>query len=122
MIEEGFIFDDISNAIIRTYLSRHEIGNIQSLILGCTHYPILSELIQEVMGENVILIDSGTASFFEVEDYLNGRGLRNNSSQSGSHKYFVSDLPEKFKVIAERFLGTELESLEKIDLDELIIS
>lgn len=122
LAEEGWIDHEATKLIAKEYLAELKEKKVDTLILGCTHYPILSELIQEVMGENVILIDSGTASFFEVEDYLNGRGLRNNSSQSGSHKYFVSDLPEKFKVIAERFLGTELESLEKIDLDELIIS
>ena len=57
----------------------------------------------------------------EVETYLNGIGLRNDSNQIGKHQYYVSDLPAKFKTIAERFLGTELDHIEKIDIDQLII-
>lgn len=122
LAEEGWIEHEATKLIAQEYLAEFKEKMVDTLILGCTHYPILSRLIQEVMGENVTLIDSGTASCFEVENYLNGRGLRNDSNQNGNHKYFVSDLPEKFKTIAERFLGTEIESLEKIDIDQIINS
>jgi glutamate racemase len=72
------------------------------------------------MGPEVILIDSGTAAALEVETYLGGLGLRNDSNQIGEHQYYVSDLPAKFKTIAERFLGTELKHIEKIDIDHVI--
>ncbi|MEN8192199.1 MAG: glutamate racemase [Bacteroidota bacterium] len=119
LAEEGWTDHKATKLIAEEYLHELKEKDIDTLILGCTHYPILSELIQEVMGPDVALIDSGTAASFEVETYLNGRGLRNDSNQIGTHHYYVSDLPEKFKVIAERFLGTEVENLEKIDLDFL---
>ena len=93
---------------------------IDTLVLGCTHYPVLIEIIQKIMGPEVTLVDSGTAAALEVETYLNGIGLRNDSNQIGEHQYYVSDLPAKFKTIAERFLGTELDHIEKIDVDQLI--
>ena len=58
MIEEGFIFDDISNAIIRTYLSKPEISQIDALILGCTHYPIIKNQISKFYNFEVDVIDS----------------------------------------------------------------
>ena len=69
------------------------------------------------MGDDVKLIDSGMAASLEVEDYLDGRGVRNDSNQLGTHQFYVSDLPTKFKSVAERFLGTEVKHIEKIDID-----
>ena len=122
LAEEGWIDHKATKLIAEEYLEEFIKNSVDTLILGCTHYPILSKLIQEVMGEDVTLVDSGTAAYFEVENYLNGRGLRNDSSESGEHQYYVSDLPEKFKTIAERFLGTEIENLEKVELDQIINS
>ncbi len=58
MIEEGFIFDDISNAIIRTYLSDPSLKGIQALILGCTHYPIIRNQISKIFNFNIDIVDS----------------------------------------------------------------
>lgn len=122
LAEEGWIEHRATQLIAEEYLGELKDKSIDTLILGCTHYPILSKLIQQVMGKDVTLIDSGTAAYFEVEDYLNGRGLRNDSNNTGNQQYYVSDLPEKFKIMAERFLGTNIKNLEKIELDHLINS
>lgn len=119
LAEEGWIDHEATKLIAEEYLGELKEKDIDTLILGCTHYPILSELIQKVLGTSVTLIDSGTAASLEVETYLNCRGLRNDSNYLGSHEYYVSDLPEKFKVIAERFLGTQIENIEKIELETL---
>ena len=120
LAEEGWLNKDATKLIAKEYLQELIDLEIDTMILGCTHYPILSDVIQDTMGENVALIDSGTAASLEVEDYLNARGLRNDSNQLGKHEYYVSDLPAKFKELAERFLGGEVEHLDKIDLEELI--
>jgi glutamate racemase len=88
------------------------------LILGCTHYPLLRNLIQRVIGEEVELIDSGTAAAVVVEDYLRAGNLLNDSATEGNDLFFVSDMPAKFKLIAERFLGRKITNLQKIDLEE----
>ncbi len=118
LAEEGWINHKATKLIVEEYLTELIEHNIDTLILGCTHYPILREVIQDVVGENVVLIDSGAAASIEVEAYLAGRGLMNTSNNLGVHEYYVSDAPQKFKKIAERFLGREVEHIQKIDLEE----
>jgi glutamate racemase len=119
--EEGWLDHEATKMIAREYLQDLIDFGADTLILGCTHYPLLSQVIQEIMGENVTLIDSGFAASLQVEDYLHGRGDRNGSVQLGSKKFYVSDSPDKFKVLAERFLGKEIEHIEKIDVESLMI-
>lgn len=117
--EEGWLDHEATKLIAKEYLQDLKDFGVDTVILGCTHYPLLSGVIQEVMGEDVTLIDSGMAASLEVEDYLNGRGVRNDSNQLGTLEFYVSDLPAKFKSVAERFLGTEVKHIEKIDIDSL---
>lgn len=119
LAEEGWIDHKSTELIAKEYLTELKEKNIDSLILGCTHYPILANVIQKVVGKNVKLIDSGTPAAKLVEDYLNGRGLRNQSVQHGVAEFYVSDVPTKFKEIAERFLGKKLTHLHKVELEEL---
>ncbi len=120
LAEEGMIDHPATKLIAEEYLLELKNNEIDTLILGCTHYPILSKIIQEVMGDEVTLIDSGTAASTVVENYLLGRGLRNESHQIGKREFYVSDLPTKFKTIADTFLGRHVEHLTKVDLEELI--
>ncbi|AFN74781.1 glutamate racemase [Melioribacter roseus P3M-2] len=119
LAEEGMTNHKAAELIAKEYLTELKEKNIDSLILGCTHYPLLSDIIQKVMGKKVKLIDSGTPAAKIVEDYLNGRQLRNNSVHEGQHEYYVSDLPAKFKLIAERFLGKRIKNIHKVELEEL---
>ena len=120
LAEEGWTNHKATELIAEEYLEELIKKEIDTLVLGCTHYPILTDVIQKIMGDRVALIDSGTAAALEVEDYLTGRGLRNDSNQIGEHQYFVSDLPAKFKFMAQRFLGTKIDHLEKIDIDQMV--
>jgi len=119
LAEEGWIDHKSTELIAKEYLTELKEKQIDSLILGCTHYPILANVIQKVVGKNVKLIDSGNPAAKLVEDYLNGRGLRNQSVQHGVAEFYVSDVPTKFKEIAERFLGRKLTHLHKVELEEL---
>lgn len=120
LAEEGWSSHRVAKLVAEEYLRELKELNIDTLILGCTHYPILSEVIQEVMGPKVKLVDSGAAASLEVEDYFKGTGVRNESNQLGHYDFYVSDLPVKFKSVAERFLGKEIRNLKKIELEELI--
>lgn len=118
--EEGWINHKATELIAKEYLNELKIKKIDSLVLGCTHYPILKDIIQKVVGKGVKLVDSGTPAARLVEEYLNGRGLRNISNQIGKKEFYVSDIPSKFREIAERFLGKKITHLHKVELDELV--
>jgi len=114
MIEEGFIFDDISNAIIRSYLSRKEMSEIDSLILGCTHYPIIKNQISRFFNFNVNVLDSATIVAEKLRDVLAEQHLFTPDPGKGHH-FYVSDHTDYFEVIAKMFFGEKL-YLEKVRL------
>jgi glutamate racemase len=114
MIEEGFIFDDISNAIIRTYLSKPEINNIDTLILGCTHYPIIKNQISKYYNFKVDVIDSSRIVANHLRKLLSERNLLN-SAALGNYKFVVSDYTEYFQAISKLFFEEEIK-LEKVNL------
>lgn len=120
LAEEGWINHKATELIAKEYLTELKEKKIDTLLLACTHYPILSDVIQKVVGKNVKLIHSGIPAAKIIEEYLNGRGLRNNSNQLGKREFYVSDIPNKFHEIAERFLGTKIKHLFKVELDELV--
>jgi glutamate racemase len=119
--EEGWLDHPATKLVAKEYLQDFIDNGVDTLVLGCTHYPLLSETIQEIIGKNVTLIDSGFAASLQVENHLKGRGIRNDSVQLGQKEFYVSDLPDKFKLLAERFLGSELTHIEKIDVESLIV-
>ncbi len=122
LAEEGWIDHEATRLIALEYLRELAGKDIDTLILGCTHYPILSEVIENVMGEGVKLIDSGEAAAIEVNKQLNELNLKNDSNTKAACHFFVSDFPAKFKEIAERFMGQPLDEIEKISLEALINS
>ena len=88
-------------------------------MLGCTHYPILTEVIQKVIGPKVTLIDSGVASSELIKQELEKFDLLSNSNDNGGQEYYVSDIPAKFKEVAELFLGRAIDHVHKVDLEIL---
>ena len=121
LAEEGYIDKEATILIARDYLRTMHDVEIDTLILGCTHYPLLKNVIGEVMGDGVTLIDSGeetarVAYNLLAEDNLLNSGASQSPAQQGSHKYFVSDIPEKFSQVATRFLGTMLEQVTRVNV------
>ncbi len=108
LVEEGWINHKASELVAKEYLFPLKLEKIDTLVLGCTHYPLLREVIKGVMGDNLSLIDSGEAVASEVESLLDERRLRNTSKQEGNVQFFLSDMPHKFAEIGERFLGKKL--------------
>lgn len=115
MIEEGFIFDDISNAIIRTYLSNSLLTGIQALILGCTHYPIIRNQINRFFNFGVEVVDSGKIVSSSLRQVLESNDLLNDSGKKYKDKFYVSDFTDSFEKIARMFFEGEL-NLEKADI------
>ena len=111
MIEEGFVFDDISNAIIRSYLSRKEMVGIGSLILGCTHYPIIRNQISRFLNFEVNVLDTARIVALSVQEFLNANKLLA-TKRSGENLFYISDYTPYFEVIANMFFNENIK-LEK---------
>lgn len=114
MIEEGFIFDDISNAIIRTYLSNESLSGIEALVLGCTHYPIIKNQISKFFNFNVEVLDSGRTVSHILRDILEKNDLLNDSGKVRD-QFFISDYTPYFEKIARMFFEGEI-NLQKADI------
>jgi glutamate racemase len=129
LAEEGWTAEAETFSIADRYLKTVREFDPHSLVLGCTHYPILRDVIQRSVGENVKLIDSGEATADEVKSLLESKGLASKREVDGDRQlcddldhFYVTDAAERFAKVAERFLGTtpsKLEAIEVYGIDEL---
>lgn len=115
IVEEGWFNHKIAYLAAEEYLLELKKYSIDTLVLGCTHYPLLKDTIQKVIGEKVKLIDSGVETAKVVKKILEENDLLNQSELKPYYKFFVSDLPLQFKKVGEMFLGKKIENLIKID-------
>jgi len=121
LAEEGYIDKEATYLIAREYLqTMHDVA-IDTLVLGCTHYPLLKHVIADIMGDGVTLIDSGEETARVALTTLTDAGLLNPRASAaspppGDRKYFVSDVPEKFSKVATRFLGELLDKVTRVDI------
>lgn len=116
-IEEGEIKGRSLVLIAEKYLSGLKDNKIDTLILGCTHYPIIKNIIEGIMGKKVTLINPGKSVAGEVYESLKKRELLNNQKKPGGVEFFVTDLTEKFTNVAEMFLGKVIrKQLKKVEL------
>ncbi len=115
LVEEGWLDSKVTLEVARHYLSALKSKAIDTLILGCTHYPLLKPAIRAVMGRGVTLVDSAEEVAIEVDRILDAHGLANRSSTRPSHKYFVSDDPKHFSEIGERFLKQKVHCVKRAD-------
>ncbi|MGE5401731.1 MAG: glutamate racemase [Bacteroidota bacterium] len=119
LVEEGWIDHKATRLIAEEYLQEIKDADVDTLVLGCTHYPILASVIQEVVGSDVKLIDSGIAAASVVKSELERIGFCTNSFSTGLQDFYVSDIPQKFKEIAEIFMDRQLQHIRKIDTEVL---
>jgi glutamate racemase len=126
LAEENWTQEAETFSIAAKYLNKIIEFAPEALVLGCTHYPILRDVIQQTVGARVKLIDSGEACAEEVEKLLNGKGLANPNRVSGERRlcddldhFYVTDAADRFARVAERFLGAMPAKLEAVELDEL---
>jgi glutamate racemase len=112
LVENGFITDDeeVTRLVAERYLAPLRDKKIDTLILGCTHYPIIKHIISEVMGNVVTLIDSGRETALYCAEVLKEQQLLNVNETDGNCSFFVSDQTEGFSQIAEIFLGCDVKS------------
>jgi len=113
-VEEGWLEGREVLNVAKTYLKPLKKAGVDTVILGCTHYPLLKPVIKEALGAGVILIDSAKQVAIEVKKILSAEGLMNTGRKKPADKFYVSDNPEWFSGLAERFLGKPLEDVEKV--------
>ncbi|MCM8779794.1 MAG: glutamate racemase [Candidatus Omnitrophica bacterium] len=113
--EEGWFKGAVVREVAETYLKPLKTSRVDTLILGCTHYPLLKSVIKEVMGVNTVLIDSAKQVATEVKEILASENMLNNQTR-GKQKFYVSDNPEWFASIAKSFLGQKVKNISKINV------
>lgn len=115
LVEEGWTNEKVTLAVAKKYLSFFNRTKIDTLILGCTHYPLLRKVIQEVVGSKVRLIDPAYYIAKEAKSILVTHGLEAGKRKSGKIKFFLSDEPQKFSLLGEKFLGRKIKSVKKVN-------
>ncbi len=105
MIEEGFLHNKIAHDIIEKYLGDASITNIDSLVLGCTHYPLIKEELSEFYNRKVNILDSSIITARFLKEFLTSSDLLNDSLVERESQFYVSDLTESFEHSAKLFFG-----------------
>jgi glutamate racemase len=131
LAEEGWANTDVARVVAKDYLSDFSKTPIGALVLGCTHYPILKDIIAETVGQQITLIDSGAATAADVESLLEKSSLTHDEPLGFYQErrlcddldhFYVTDAAERFAKVAERFLGSAPSILEAVEIwghDEL---
>lgn len=117
MIEEGFLHNRIAHDIIDKYLKDDALKDIDSLVLGCTHYPLIKKEISDFYKGEVKVLDSSTVTADFLKQFLIDKNLQNDSIEEGNSRFFVSDLTDSFAHSAKLFFGEPV-VLEKYQLWE----
>ena len=120
LVEEGLLHDSVTDEIASRYLSELKGRFIDTLVLGCTHYPLIRSTLGRLMGEAVTLVNPAYETAIELKGLLEERGLTNEGAGSAGEKYqfYVSDLAEKFTAFATSILPDEVKETRKIAIEE----
>lgn len=119
LAEEGWTDNEISEKVLETYLNDVKQQDLDSLILGCTHYPLFKSTIKKVLNDSGIgIIDSADSIASMTKSMLTEQNLLNEESNTGTFECFVSDKPQRFQILAERFLGKKLTRVDIVSLNQ----
>lgn len=110
IVEEGYIDHPLGEMVTKEYLSKLLLHHIDTIVLACTHYPLLETLIRSQIDEEIILVDSAVACAEQVRSLLTTEGLLNSQRSSPSYQFYVSDDPEKFCNLGKIFLNHPIQS------------
>lgn len=112
LVEEGWLRKPVTALVAREYLAPLQRKGIDTLVLGCTHYPLLKAVLQEIMGQGVALVDSAREVAAEVKQILQRQGLLRRSAGSVRHTFLISDRPQQFEKTAREFLGYNIKAVK----------
>lgn len=119
LAEEGWTDNEIARLTAHQYLDEVRQAGVDSLVLGCTHYPLLKKIIAETMGPQVALVDSAEETARTVAAILQEKQLLRPAAEQGNHHYYVTDVPAGFIRVGNRFLGGKLGDVYQVSLDEV---
>lgn len=114
LVEEGWLNHPVTRLTAEEYLRPVMAEHIDTLVLGCTHYPLIKPLIQEIVGPDIHLVDSAEAMANITANLLNDMHLENPERKPPEYRYYVTDVPYHFQTIGESFLGRTLSHVEII--------
>lgn len=115
-VEEGRWEGEIVEAVAKEYLQKMVEGQIDTLILGCTHYPLLKKALRKVMGPEVSLIDSAEETAREVSKILTEKKQMHHQNKNPAREFWVTDSPERFRKLGELFLGSPLKNVRHVEI------
>ncbi|HEX9311009.1 MAG TPA: glutamate racemase [Gemmatimonadaceae bacterium] len=116
LVEEGWVDTEPTRAIARNYLAPLVSAEVDTLVLGCTHYPLMKGVIGNVVGREVRLIDSAHETAREAAEVLRANGLENRTPDNARYRFIASDAPETFLSLGQRFLGSAIDMVETFSL------
>ncbi|AZN35051.1 glutamate racemase [Iodobacter ciconiae] len=116
LVEEGWLDHPVTKLTAQEYLKPVFVEKIDTLVLGCTHYPLIKPLLLDVVGGRMKLVDSALSIADQAADLLQSSGMANPSHQAPDYRFYVTDVPVKFQSIGERFLGRSLNKIERVNL------
>ena len=120
LVEEGLLHDSVTDEIASRYLSSLKSRFVDTLVLGCTHYPLIRSTLGRLMGNDVTLVNPAYETAIELRDLLQKYGLSCDEENTGGEKYqfFVSDQTEKFTAFATSILPNDVKETRKVDIEK----
>lgn len=121
LVEEGWLHDEVTDIVVKRYLTELMDKDIDTLIMGCTHYPLLRNTIGKIMGEGVNLVNPAYETAVGLFEMLKKHNLNSKSELnccSEMYDFYVSDAPDKFKKFADSVLSFEISNVSKINIEE----
>lgn len=116
LAEEGWLDTEVTRLVAHEYLDSFHDADVDTLVLGCTHYPLLKGVIGEVIGRKVRLIDSAEETAAETASTLRDSGLAHEVTDDARYRFIASDAPEQFLRVGGRFLGSSIDRVETVTL------
>ena len=116
IIQAGFPFDDEVVDVVRTAVAPLREAGVDTVILGCTHYPLIRPMLQRMLGRGVAIVTSGAALARQVEHALGSRGLASTREGEGDYRFLSTGDPEAFRMLGTRFLQLPLGTVEQVHL------
>lgn len=118
LVEEGMLHDEVTDEIARRYLDELKEQNIDSLILGCTHYPLLRSTIGKIMGPGVNLVNPAYETAISLGELLTQNGIRASINANPTYDFYVSDAADKFESFADSIMPFNVDVTNQINIEE----
>lgn len=118
LVEEGWLEDTVTEEVVRRYVKELQEKDIDTLILGCTHYPLLRNVISQVMGPEITLVNPAYETALELKKLLERKNLQCKGEKTPEHEFYVSDAADNFRHFAQSILPCDIRKTREIAIEE----